>query len=103
MSFKSEDLEGFSLIELGSLLQELREGQLYFSDGYYWHPIQENHLHRSFKYMSLEDLRNAVGELVDDGLLMVGDYQIEMYELENWYTMPKFQYSRDLPLVEAEL
>jgi len=26
MSFKSEDLEGFSLIELGSLLQELREG-----------------------------------------------------------------------------
>jgi len=83
-------------------LEASKKGQMFFSDNYYWHPIEEKNLHRSFKYMTLEELRNSIGELVDDGLLIVGNYQIEMYELENWYTMPKFKYSRALPIVEAE-
>jgi len=82
------------LCQFRAWLDASKRGQMFFADGYYWHPIQEKHLHRSFKYMSLEELRNTVGELVDDELLIVGNYQIELWELENWYTMPEFKHVR---------
>jgi len=82
-------------------LEASKKGQLYFSDGYYWHPIEERHLHRTFKYLSLDELKRVIGELVDSGLIIEGNYQIESYELDNWYSMPEFSTFRDMPITEV--
>lgn len=57
-----------------------------FHDGDYWTYASNKSLQKSFPYMSSDQVRRAMGKLVDSGLLKTGNFNKMVYDRTLWYT-----------------
>lgn len=58
-----------------------------FYDGYYWMSASISAFEELFPYMSTHQVRAALLTLLDDGLILKGNYNESPYDRTAWYTV----------------
>lgn len=74
-----------------------------YNDGAYWiyHTIKE--FHELFPYLSEKQISKALEDLVEDGLLITGNYNKISYDRTKWYSITEKGYSLYKNLLNIEL
>lgn len=64
-----------------------------FYDGYYWTYSSNKAFSELFPYMTRRQIEYALKRLIDEGLLITGNYNDKPYDRTLWYAITKFGYS----------
>lgn len=56
-------------------------------DGYTWTYNSMEAFQKQYEYMSLWQIRNAIGKLKEEGLILTGNYNTESFNRTMWYTL----------------
>lgn len=65
----------------------------HYHDGYYWTYSSRDGLSKLFSYLTPRQIDYAVKKLIDDGLVITGNYNKSMYDHTLWYAITKKGYS----------
>lgn len=59
----------------------------YFQDGRYWVRTSIIAIQKQLPYVSCKTIRNAIGKLVKEGVLITGNYNRDPHNHTKWYTL----------------
>lgn len=64
-----------------------KANEAHYHDGYYWTYNTNNALCALFPYMTGKAIRSAIQKLVDDGIIIKGNYNEKPFDRTLWYAM----------------
>ena len=64
-----------------------------FNDGYYWTYNSKKAFAELFPYMTARQVDTALKKLIDDGVIITGNYNKSAYDRTLWYAITKKGYS----------
>ena len=68
-------------------IEKNRANGLHFYDGYYWTYNSVKAFNELFPYMSAKKIRNALNHLIEEGILITGNYNKSAYDRTLWYAL----------------
>ena len=75
------------LENLGYWVKQNKENDINFFDGRYWSYNSRRAYRGLFPYMSERQINTAFKKLIDDGLVITGNYNQSAYDRTLWYTL----------------
>lgn len=70
-------------------IQKNRANKRNFHDGTYWTYNTREAYTKLFPYMSERQVKTAMDKLIEDGIVITGDYNIDRYKRPTWYAITK--------------
>lgn len=67
-------------------LAKNKANQIHFHNGMYWTYNSIDAFQKLFPYVSCKTIRNAIGKLVKEGVLITGNYNQDPHNHTKWYT-----------------
>lgn len=74
-------------------IEKNRANEQNFYDGYYWTYNSKKAFAELFPYMTSRQIDYALQKLIDDGLIITGNYNKVAYDRTLWYAITKLGYS----------
>jgi hypothetical protein len=68
-------------------IEKNRANGLHFYDGYYWTYNSVKAFNELFPYMSAKKIKNALNHLIEEGILITGNYNKSAYDRTLWYAL----------------
>jgi len=68
-------------------IEKNRANGQHFYDGYYWTYNSVKAFNELFPYMSAKKIRNALNHLIEEGILITGNYNKSAYDRTLWYAL----------------
>lgn len=86
-------------------IEKNKANNAHFHDGYYWTYSSRDGLAKLFPYLTPRQIDYAVKKLIDDGVIITGNYNKSNYDRTLWYAITKKGYSilQNCEIEETEL
>lgn len=75
------------LQNLGHWIKKNEANDVNYHDGYYWTFNSRRAYRKLFPYMSERQIDTAFKKLIDDGLVITGNYNVQKYDRTLWYAL----------------
>lgn len=75
------------LQHIGFWCTRSKANEAHYHDGYYWTYNTNSAMCAMFPYMTGKAIRNAIQKLVDDGIIVKGNYNEKPFDRTLWYAM----------------
>lgn len=86
-------------------IEKNKANNAHYHDGYYWTYSSREALSNLFSYLTSRQIGYAVQKLIDDGIVITGNYNKSNYDRTLWYAITKKGYSilQNCEIKETEL
>lgn len=74
-------------------VEKNKANKVHFYDGYYWTYNSKSAFAEIFPYMNARQIDYALKKLIDNGLVITGNYNKSAYDRTLWYAITKMGYS----------